>query len=44
MLSSILYDVKEAARRQSPERVRGIEKYKGKGVFKIEGSKCKVEG
>ena len=44
MLSSILDDLKGAGCRPSSARVRGIEKYKEKGVFKVEGGKYKVEG
>ena len=44
MLSSILDDAKGAGCRPSSARVRSIDKYKGKGVFKVEGGKYKVEG
>ena len=45
MLSSILDGVKEEGYRQSSARVRGVDKYKEKGVFKVnEGDKDKVEG
>ena len=45
MLSSILDGVKEEGCRQSSARVRGVDKYKEKGVFKVnEGDKDKVEG
>ena len=45
MLSSVLDDVKGEGCRQSSARVRSVDKYKVKGVFKVnKGGNYKVEG
>ena len=45
MLSSILDSVKEEGYRKSFPRVRGVDKYKAKGVFRFnEGDKYKEGG
>ena len=44
-LSSIVCDVKGEGCRQSSTRARSIDKYEGKGTFKVnEGDKDKLEG
>ena len=45
MLSSISDNVNGEVYRQSFPRVRGVDKYKGKGVFKVnKGGKYKMDG
>ena len=45
MISRFFDNVKEKGRRQSSARVKGLDKYKGKGIFKFnEGGNYSMEG